>query len=62
VTSVQAETGRPHSVKEVATLASNHLAGVFDRTLVWTHPETLRAPGMKRVDSTEPATTKSVQD
>ena len=49
VTSVQAETGRAHSVKEVATLASNHLAEIFDRTLVWTHPDGLRAPGMERL-------------
>jgi lipoyl(octanoyl) transferase len=41
VTSVLAETGRSHSVKEVATLAANHLAEIFDRTLVWTHPKSL---------------------
>ena len=62
VTSVLAETGRSHSVKEVASIASNHLAEVFDRTLVWTHPNGLRAPGMKPLDGTEPAITESVTD
>jgi lipoyl(octanoyl) transferase len=38
VTSVEAETGRRTSLKEVATLAANHLAEVFERSLVWAHP------------------------
>lgn len=46
VTSVLAETGQSHSVKEVATLAANHLASVFDRSLVWTHPTNLLASGL----------------
>jgi lipoate-protein ligase B len=62
VTSVLAETGTRHSVKEVATIASNHLSEVFDRTLVWTHPDGLRAPGMERQVSGIPAITKSLQD
>jgi lipoyl(octanoyl) transferase len=62
VTSVQAETGRAHSVKEVATLASNHLAEVFGRTLVWTHPSGLRAPGMERVDRPSATLTESIPD
>lgn len=41
VTSVEAETGKPHSVKEVASIASNHLARIFDRSLVWAHPTSL---------------------
>ncbi|MFN2589097.1 MAG: lipoyl(octanoyl) transferase LipB [Actinomycetota bacterium] len=42
VTSVAAETGRVRPLKEVATLAAEHLAEVFGRTLVWTHPRSLR--------------------
>lgn len=42
VTSIQNETGTKHGVKEVATLAANHLAEVFDRGLAWAHPEHLR--------------------
>ena len=41
VTSVQAETGVRRSVKEVASLAANHVADVFGRSLVWAHPRTL---------------------
>ena len=62
VTSVLAETGTSHSVKEVATIASNHLSEVFDRTLVWTHPDGLRAPGMEQQVTGTPAITKSLQD
>lgn len=62
VTSVLAETGRNHSVKEVATIASNHLAEIFDRTLVWTHPEGLRAPGMERLGTSESLLTTSHPD
>jgi lipoyl(octanoyl) transferase len=42
VTSVEAATGRKHSLKEVATVAAGHLAEVFDRALVWTHPNGLQ--------------------
>ena len=45
VTSVEAETGTRPSLKEVATIAANHLASVFDRALVWTHPRSLQSPG-----------------
>lgn len=41
VTSVKAETGRSHAVKEVGSLAAGHLARVFDRPLVWVHPSSL---------------------
>ncbi len=52
VTSLLAETGVSHSVKEVATLAANHLARVFDFSVVWAHPKSLSVSG---TDST-PAT------
>ena len=45
VTSVEAETGRKHSLKEVGTIAASHVAETFDRTLVWTHPRTLLSAG-----------------
>lgn len=43
VTSVQAETKRQQHVKDVANIAAGHLAEVFDRVLVWSHPEALHA-------------------
>jgi lipoyl(octanoyl) transferase len=46
VTSVLAETGEHHGVKEVANLAADHLASVFDRSLVWTHPKNLLVGGL----------------
>jgi lipoate-protein ligase B len=46
VTSVLAETGEHHGVKEVANLAAGHLASVFDRSLVWTHPKSLLVGGL----------------
>ncbi len=46
VTSVLAETGTSHSVKEVGSLAANHLASVFDRSLVWTHPKNMLMSGL----------------
>ena len=45
VTSVEAETGVVHSVKKVAALAADHLADVFARDLVWTHPRSLLRAG-----------------
>ena len=45
VTSVAAETGKVWPLKEVATLAAVQLAEVFGRTLVWTHPRSLRRSG-----------------
>ena len=41
VTSVEAETGTRHAVREVGTIAVSHLADVFGRALVWTHPKAL---------------------
>jgi lipoate-protein ligase B len=41
VTSVEAETGRSPSVKEVGEIAANHLAEAFGRSLAWTHPSAL---------------------
>jgi lipoate-protein ligase B len=38
VTSVEAETGEKTGLKEVATLAANHLSSVFEHSLVWAHP------------------------
>lgn len=38
VTSVEREAGVGHSLREVATIAANHTAAVFDRGLVWAHP------------------------
>lgn len=43
VTSIEQETGTRHSVKKVASIAAEHLAEVFERPLVWAHPEHLRA-------------------
>jgi lipoyl(octanoyl) transferase len=48
VTSVLEETGRTHSVKEVASVAANHLAEVFSRGLVWVHPSSLQDAGHLR--------------
>ena len=46
VTSVQAETGRSFEVKDVAVLAANHLAEVFERRLAWSEPRSLIATGL----------------
>ncbi len=46
VTSVAAETGRSHEVKDVAELAAKHLAEVFERRLIWASPQSLIASGM----------------
>jgi lipoyl(octanoyl) transferase len=45
VTSVEAESGRSYTVKEVGEIAANHLAAAFDRPLVWTHAKSLSAIG-----------------
>jgi len=45
VTSIEAETGRKHGLKEAAAVAANHLASVFGRALVWAHPEALHVSG-----------------
>ncbi|MGH2693561.1 MAG: lipoyl(octanoyl) transferase LipB [Actinomycetota bacterium] len=41
VTSVEAEVGRKLSLKEVASIAANHVADVFGASLVWTHARSL---------------------
>lgn len=43
VTSVEAETGNRHPVKEVGEVAAKYLAAAFDLPLVWTHHRTMRA-------------------
>lgn len=43
VTSIEAQTGVRHSVKEVGEIAAKHLAAAFDLPLVWTHPRSMRA-------------------
>jgi lipoyl(octanoyl) transferase len=43
VTSIEAETGVRHSVKEVGEIAADHVAAAFGRSLVWTHARSLRA-------------------
>ncbi|MEA2507276.1 MAG: lipoyl(octanoyl) transferase [Actinomycetota bacterium] len=49
VTSLEAEAGTRLSVKEVASRAAVHLADVFDRTLVWTHPEAMSGAAPSKV-------------
>ena len=44
VTSVEAQTGRRLSLKEVGGIAAKHVAEVFGRALVWTHPRILLPP------------------
>jgi lipoyl(octanoyl) transferase len=44
VTSIEAQTGRKHALKEVAALVAGNLSSVFDRVLTWTHPTSLHAP------------------
>ncbi len=41
VTSVAAETGVSHDVKDVASLAAKHLGEVFDRQVRWADPRSL---------------------
>ena len=53
VTSIEAESGRAPSIKEVATAAANHLAETFERSLVWTHPESLRSRGLSALAASE---------
>ena len=50
VTSVLAETGRSYSLKEVATLAANHVAATFGMSLAWAHPRLLALTGAARAD------------
>jgi lipoyl(octanoyl) transferase len=48
VTSIEAQTGRRRSVKEVAQVAARHLAEAFGLPLVWAHPSSLHSTGLKR--------------
>jgi lipoyl(octanoyl) transferase len=48
VTSIEGETGRRHNLKEVASLAANHLSNVFERPLVWAHASMV----MRRAEAT----------
>ncbi len=45
VTSIEAETGVKHSLKAAAALAARHLSSVFERVLVWDHPQSHKALG-----------------
>jgi lipoyl(octanoyl) transferase len=56
VTSVLKETGRTHSVKEVASVAANHLADVFSRGLAWVHPSSFKDAARLRGGSAEVTT------
>lgn len=42
VTSAEALTGIRRSTKDVAGIAARHVAGIFDRSLVWTHADAIR--------------------
>lgn len=53
VTSVLAEAGHALSVREVAGLAADHVSEVFERALVWTHPETLKKTGLSALADPE---------
>ena len=53
VTSILALTGQAPSTKEVASIAANHLADTFGRSLVWTHPDALRASGLSALAGVE---------
>lgn len=59
VTSVDAETGHAPAIKEVAGIAANHLAETFGRSLVWTHPDALRASGLNALAGPDPTTSAS---
>ncbi len=46
VTSIANEGGSTLTVREVAGIAAQHVADVFERPLAWTHRETLKAKGL----------------
>lgn len=52
VTSIEQETGRRLGVREVAERAAGHLGRAFDLPLVWAHPSTLQASGLKKAQGT----------
>lgn len=62
VTSIEAETGRSPAIKEVAGVAANHLATTFERSLVWTHPDALRARGLSALAGPEESTLRTIAD
>ena len=51
VTSIEVETGVRRSVKEVSSLAANHVASGFDLPLVWSHPRALISDAGARLES-----------
>ena len=53
VTSIQAQSDTTPAVKEVAGVAATRLADVFERSLVWTHPDSLRAHGLSALAEPE---------
>jgi lipoate-protein ligase B len=55
VTSIEQEAGNALAVKEVASIAANHLSDTFERSLVWTHPDSLRASGLSALAGPEPS-------
>jgi lipoate-protein ligase B len=62
VTSIESEIGIAPAVKEVAGVAANHLADIFERSLVWTHPDSLRARGLSALAGPEDATLRTIAD
>ncbi len=56
VTSVEAITGRAHSVRAAAVIAAHHAGVVFGRRLVWTAPDDLGAPSLTRAPLTSSTT------
>ncbi len=48
VTSVEAATGRTHSVRATAGIAAHHAGVVFGRSVVWTAPDELGAPSLNQ--------------
>lgn len=48
VTSIENETGKRHSVKNVASIAARHLAEAFELPLAWAHPSSLKTTALKK--------------
>ncbi|MDQ3752916.1 MAG: lipoyl(octanoyl) transferase LipB [Actinomycetota bacterium] len=46
VTSVEAVTGRSHSVRTAARIAAHHAGIIFGRSVVWTAPQDVGAPSL----------------
>jgi lipoate-protein ligase B len=62
VTSIESETGKAAPIKEVAGIAANHLATTFGRSLVWTHPDALRARGLSALAGPEETILRNFAD